>query len=357
MVATNATVDIRELKARHPLGDTVEAAGIALRGKGRVRQGVCPFHQEAEGSFTVYADSEKFYCFGCGAGGDVLDFVGRMEGLTLPETIRRLDNGAGSAPVSARRPAPSPRPSTPPLPPRDPALLTAAVRFYAGQLRCSLGARAYLASRGVRLDAAMRLGLGYASGTGLRDCLDSLGFNPDRQRASGLFLERGAERFAGMVVVPDPASGTGQAATSLVRWLTGRTVDARAKPRFQAVPGPKPVLGLARLGPSPPVVVLTEGVFDYLTLAGWGYPACAALGTQGLDRVAAALRGCARVFLAFDNDAAGLEAAEVLNGLLGRRAAVVHLPQGVADVGELATQPHGQLLFRRLLQRAAHSAR
>jgi len=75
MVAANATVDIAELKARNPLGDAVEAAGVSLRGKGRVRQGVCPFHTESEGSFTVYADSEKFHCFGCGAGGDILDFV------------------------------------------------------------------------------------------------------------------------------------------------------------------------------------------------------------------------------------------------------------------------------------------
>ena len=350
MVAVNATVDLQDLKARHPLGDTVEAAGIALRGKGRVRQGVYPFHQEAEGSFTVYGDSEKFYCFGCGAGGDVLDFVGRMEGLTLPEAIRRLDDTAGTAPVAARRPATTHSPSTPPLPPRDPALLTATVRFYAGELRRSPGAKAYLASRGVGLDAAMRLGLGYAAGNGLRQYLDSLGFNPDRQRASGLLLERGAERFAGMVTVPDIANG-------LVRWLTGRAIDASAKPRFQAVPGPKPVLGLGRLGPTPPLVVLTEGVFDYLALAGWGYPACAALGTQGLDKVAAALGGCPRVFLAFDNDAAGLEAAESLRELLGRRSAVVNLLQGVADVGELAALPHGPLLFHKLLQRAAHAAR
>ena len=58
MVVANTTVDIPALKARHPLGDTVEAAGVQLRGRGRVRQGVCPFHEEAEGSFTVYSDSE-----------------------------------------------------------------------------------------------------------------------------------------------------------------------------------------------------------------------------------------------------------------------------------------------------------
>ena len=350
MVVANATVDITELKARNPLGDAVEAAGVVLRGKGRVRQGVCPFHQEAEGSFTVYGDSERFYCFGCGAGGDVLDFVQRMDGLNLPEAIRRLDAAAGAAPVAARRPAPTPRPSAPSMPPRNTALLTAAVRFYAGELRRSPGARAYLASRGIGFDAAMRLGLGYTEGNGLRQYLDSLGFKPDRQRDSGLFLERGAERFAGTITIPDVANG-------MVRWLTGRAVDAQVKPRFQAVPGPKPVLGLARLGPSPPWLVLTEGVFDYLALAAWGYPAGAALGTQGMDKVAVSLRGCPHIFLAFDNDDAGREAAEGLRELLGRRAAVVNLPRGIADVGELATLPHGQPLLQHLLTLAARAAR
>ena len=350
MVVANATVDIAELKARHPLGDSVEAAGVVLRGKGRVRQGVCPFHEEAEGSFTVYADTEKFYCFGCGSGGDVLDFVQRMEGLSLPEAIRRLDGGSPPVTAAAVRPTAARQPAAPVIPPRDPALLTAAVRFYTGQLRRNIRAREYLASRGIGLEAAARLGLGYAPGHGLRAYLESAGYGEDRIRASVLFLERGAERFAGMIAVPDIASGR-------VGWLTGRVVDAGATPRFQAVPGPKPVLGLARIGPAPPFAILAEGVFDYLTLAAWGYPACAALGTQGLDKVAAALRGCPRVFLAFDNDGAGVAAAEGLWGLLGRRAAVVNLPQDIADVGELATLPHGQLIFRRLLARAAHNAR
>ena len=244
MVVANLTVDLLELKARHPLGDAVEAAGVVLRGKGRVRQGVCPFHQEAEGSFTVYSDSERFYCFGCGSGGDVLDFVQRMEGLTLPEALRRLDDGAG--PVASPRPQPAStqRPAAAALPPRDPALLTAAARFYAGQLRRSGVARQYLPSRGIGMDAALRLGLGYAPGHGLREYLESAGFTSHRLRDSGLFLERGAERFAGMITVPDIASDR-------VRWLTGRAVDPQAKPCFQAVPGPKPVLGLASLARCP----------------------------------------------------------------------------------------------------------
>ena len=323
---------------------------MRLRGRGRVRQGVCPFHDEVEGSFTVYGDSERFYCFGCGLGGDVLDFIQRAEGLSLPEAIARLDGSPGLAPRSATRPAGTRRPRSAALPPRDPALLTAAARFYAGRLRRSSEAREYLASRGVGPVAAARLGLGYAAGCGLRLGLESLGFSEKRIRDSGLFMERGAERFAGMVVVPDASGG-------LVRWLVGRAIDPDRTPRFQAPPGPKPVLGLGRLGPAPPWAVVAEGVFDWLTLTGWGIPSCAALGTQGVERVASALRGCPRVFLAFDGDTAGLEATDRLLTLLGRRAAVVALPQGVGDVGELAALPHGRTAFLRLLSLAGRSAR
>ncbi len=350
MVTANATVDIPALKARHPLADVVEAAGVRLRGKGRVRQGVCPFHDEAEGSFTVYSDSERFYCFGCGLGGDVLDFIQQAEGLSLPEAIARLDGSPGLAPRAANRPARTRRPASAALPPRDPALLTAAVRFYAGCLRRSSEAQGYLASRGVGPVAAARLGLGYSPGGGLRQALESLGFSEKRIRDSGLFMERGAERFAGMVVVPDASGG-------LVRWLAGRALDTGAKPRFQALPGPKPVLGLGRLGPAPPWAVVAEGLSDWLALTGWGLPSVAALGTQGVERVASALRGCPRVFLAFDADDAGREATERLLTLLGRRAAAVALPPGVGDVGELAALPHGRSVFIRLLSLAARSAR
>ncbi len=345
-----ANIDIAALKARHDLGDTVEAAGVRLRGRGRVRQGVCPFHDEAEGSFTVYSDSERFYCFGCGEGGDVLDFVQKSEGLSLPEAIARLDGSPGLAPRSAPRPARTRRPASSTLPPRDPSLLTAAARFYVGCLRRSPEAREYLASRGVGPVAAARLSLGYSPGGGLRQALESLGFSEKRIKDSGLFMERGAERFAGMIVVPDASGG-------LVRWLKGRAVSPDRTPRFQALPGPKPVLGLGRIGPTPPWAIVTEGVFDWLLLTVWGLPACAALGTQGIERIASTLRGCPRVFLAFDNDDAGREATDGLLTLLGRRAAAVALPEGIGDVAELAVLPQGRSLFLRLLSQAARSAR
>ena len=347
MVAGYAPVDIAALKERHPLAEVVEAAGVRLRGRGRVRQGVCPFHEELEGSFTVYADSQRWYCFGCGEGGDVLDFLQRTEGLSLPEAIRRLD---ASPPTTApvRHPTRERR-NRDAVAPHDPALLTAAARHYAGELRRSREARDYLASRGVGIETAARLGLGYAPVRGSRTALASEGFAAGRVRESGLFTERG-ERFSGMVVVPEMAGGR-------VRWLAGRAIDPERTPRFQALPGPKPVLGLGRLGASPPWAVVAEGVFDWLILSEWGIPACAALGTQGMERVAAALRGCPHAFLAFDRDAAGREATAALASLLGRRAAVVTLPDGVADVADLATRPQGRRVFLRLLEGAARAAR
>ena len=89
----------------------VEASRLKLRGRGRVRQGVCPFHEETEASFTVYADTQWFYCFGCGLGGDVLDFIQRSDGVDLPEAIRRLQacpvlghGGVGDVAELATRP-------------------------------------------------------------------------------------------------------------------------------------------------------------------------------------------------------------------------------------------------------------
>ena len=342
--ASTAPVDLAALKRRHLLAEVVEGAGIELRGRGRVRQGICPFHEEREGSFTVYGDTERWYCFGCGEGGDVLDFLQRAEGLSLPEAIRRLDAAPPTAVVSPRhrRPAPAPVPS------RDPALLTAAGRFYGGELRRSREGRAYLASRGIHLETAARLGLGFVPGHGLRRFLESGGFGEERLRNSGLFTERG-ERFAGMVVIPEVTGGR-------VRWLAGRAIDPERSPRFQSLPGPKPVLGMGRLGPAPAWAVVAEGLFDWLVLAQWGLPACAALGTQGLERVASALRGCPRVFLAFDNDEPGREAAARLGGLLGPRAATVALPASVSDVAELAASSHGRTVFEHLLTRAARAA-
>ena len=352
MIATATSVDIPALKRRYPLGDVVEASGIKLAGRGRVRQGVCPFHEETAGSFTVYADSQRWYCFGCGLGDDVLDFIQRLDGVGLPEAIRRLQGGSWE-PVLRPCRSVSHQPPAQPFNP-DPQLLTAATRFYAAQLRQSSAAIGYLASRGIDLASAQRLGLGFSTGHGLREHLRKLGFDDDRLQSSGLFTDRG-ERFAVMIVVPEVIAGS-------AHWLAGRSIQPDTKQRFTALPGPKPVFGLGRLPCPSPRIVVTEGLFDWLTLANWGLPSVAALGTQGLDKVAAALRGQPRIFLAFDSDDAGREASRRLREMLGEhRSRIVELPDacpvlghgGVNDVADLATHPDGCAVFLESLKRTA----
>ena len=353
MIAATNSVDIPALKRRYPLGEVVEASGVKLAGRGRVRQGVCPFHDETAGSFTVYADSQRWYCFGCGLGGDVLDFIQRLDSVDLPEAIRRLQGGSWESVQRPSRPA-SHQPPAQPFNP-DPQLLTAATQFFAAQLRHSSEAIGYLASRGIDLASARRLGLGYSTGHGLREHLRTLGFDDGRLQSSGLFTERG-ERFAGMIVVPEVIAGR-------VHWLAGRTIQPDARQRFTALPGPKPVLGHGCLPRPADWLVVTEGLFDLLTLANWGVPAVAALGTQGLDKVAAALRGQPRIFLAFDSDDPGQTAAVRLRELLGEhRSRVVELPDAcpvlghgsINDVADLATRPDGRAVFLDSLKRAAH---
>ena len=134
-------------KTRHPLGGVVEASGLKLRGRGRVRQGVCPFHEETEGSFTVYADTQRFYCFGCGLGGDVLDFIqrsrrGRFAGgdpaaatVAIGRRRRRSSRLWSGRLASVNASLPATR-----------ALLTVATRFYATEIERSPEAQRYLVS-------------------------------------------------------------------------------------------------------------------------------------------------------------------------------------------------------------------
>ena len=223
------------------------------------------------------------------------------------------------------------------------------MRWYSARLQESNEALSYLSSRGVDRQVAATLGLGFASGHGLREHLLSVGFREKQFYSSGLFTERG-ERFTGMVVVPDFAG-------SQAHWFAGRAVSRDAQPRFQALPGPKPVLGLVRLPRSSPWLVVAEGLFDWIVLISWGIPACAALGTQGLEKVAASLRGQPRVFIAFDSDDAGQEATRRLRQLLGEhRSRVVALPEGVGDVAELGAHPGGRSAFIHCLQRGARAA-
>ena len=66
-----------------------------MKRRGRNLVGLCPFHGEKTPSFTLYPDTESFYCFGCGAGGDVITFIKRIENLDYINAVRFLADRAG----------------------------------------------------------------------------------------------------------------------------------------------------------------------------------------------------------------------------------------------------------------------
>ena len=78
---------ISELKYRSDLSE-IAANYIRLRRRGKNLVGLCPFHGEKTPSFNIYTENGSFYCFGCGAGGDVITFIMKIENLDYVEAVR-----------------------------------------------------------------------------------------------------------------------------------------------------------------------------------------------------------------------------------------------------------------------------
>ncbi|WP_126173763.1 DUF7146 domain-containing protein [Altericroceibacterium xinjiangense] len=98
-------IDIAAIRTAHPLPG-VAGAQVRLKRAGNEWKGCCPFHADRSPSFTIFAGGERFHCFGCGASGDVLDYVARLHRLGLVEAARLL--GAGDLPraeAQSRAPA------------------------------------------------------------------------------------------------------------------------------------------------------------------------------------------------------------------------------------------------------------
>jgi len=95
--------DLRVIKRDHPLTDVLVVHGIASRPSGHgTLKARCPFHDDHEPSLLVDERDQHFHCFGCGAHGDVIDFVMRLEDVTFSEACRRL-MGAVPSPRSTCR--------------------------------------------------------------------------------------------------------------------------------------------------------------------------------------------------------------------------------------------------------------
>jgi len=339
-------IDPEQVKRRHPIAAVVEQHGVSLRGTGRRLVARCPFHEDHAPSFSVYPDTQSFHCFGCGASGDVIDFIRRTEGLGFREAVARLGDGtAGGANASPRR-AEAPGQTEKPrrLSLDDRLMLTAACELYHDTLLRTPGVLQYLETRGIPAWAARQCQLGYSDGRLLVSYLRRRRLSLKRARELGLLFRSDDETMAGRVVIPELRGAH-------CGWMVGRVLDGRRQPKYRGLSLPRPLLGYERTrGHSR--VFLTEGPFDWLTLVGWGLPACALLGTQpGRDTLR--LLGRARaVVLVLDSDQAGREANAHFATALGERARVLDLPEGVKDVNELGAQPGGRDTFFRLLAEA-----
>ena len=327
-------------RLRH-INDVVGSYGFELIGRGKVVQTFCPSPhsngKDSNPSLTLYDDSQRFYCFGCRWWGDALDFIREMEHCSLQEAASKLQS-LDAKPMRAR---PARKQKRYRNPRREGVILATALKFYGDRLfKQGQGedGRSYLVGRNVDKDTARRLQLGYGCG-GLAELLTQMGFDEKRQTRSGLFTKYPRERFNRMIVVPELRDGR-------VMWLTGRAVDGDARTRFQALPGVKPVLGLgtAETGKD---LVITEGVFDYITLRRWGYNAVALAGNGNTDRIVAELQKVKpkRALFALDSDDKTAQMREEVAGRLNCPVGIALLPGDIEDVAELGIQTDGRERF------------
>ena len=85
---------LQELKFKTDINDVVSTY-VTLKKRGNTYVGLCPFHNEKTPSFTVYPATQSFYCFGCGAGGDAVTFIKKIENLDYIDAVKLLAQRAG----------------------------------------------------------------------------------------------------------------------------------------------------------------------------------------------------------------------------------------------------------------------
>ena len=340
--------EIHLLKGRHPLAELTSRYGIELRPSGRTLLGRCPFHVDhGRPNFTVYPATDpgddSFFCFSCGAAGDAVSFVRRIEGWGFMQALAMLGD-LESLTRKRRSPTWAPaRPATRRWSIAEATCLMAATELYRNQLANSCAAQSYLALRGIDTATAERCRVGYAGGGQLLPYLRWRRLPAGAARRVGLLDRHGRETMAGRIVVPEFRAGRAV-------WLIGRDIrEDAASPKYLGLPGRKPVLGWETTS-GEPAVILAEGVFDWLTLQRWRLPAIGLGGTHASSRLVDALQRFERIYVALDNDPAGQEATQRLTERLGQRAIPIALPPGLKDINDLGLHPDGRLLLVRTLE-------
>jgi DNA primase len=342
---------LADLRAR--IKDEVGAT-VALARSGRTWRGLCPFHRERTPSFHVYLGrAPGYHCFGCGAHGDIFDWLARTRGLDFPAAVDYLAPGIRGEPGrhQPREPAPVPAPALAsdaagaPEGWTDPAcvdVLTLATGHYHAQLLAHPPALDYLLGRGLDLPTITRRRLGYAPVTPtpyqrLAFVLRHHRLDPGLARRVGLLRPDGSEVLAGRIIFPERrASG--------VIWASGRAfrdpatggIELAGQPKYLGLPLPpghrKPLLGWPAVQ-GQPVIGVVEGQVDQLILADvLGLPTVGLGGAGVGPEVIRRFAPFRRIYLILDRDRAGRRARAAFVAALGAHVTPVLIPR---DTGRL----------------------
>lgn len=307
---------IEEVRQKNDIVDVVSQY-VKLTRKGNSYFGLCPFHNEKTPSFSVTPGKQMYYCFGCGAGGNVFNFIMEYENYTFGEALKHLADRAGvelpqiEYSKEVREKA------------QERAELLEinkqAAQYFYYQLRTEKGAQGYqyLAGRGLSEETMRKFGLGYSDkfGGGLYQFLKAKGYGDDRLRESGLFNvdERHGmyDKFWNRVIFPI------MDVNNRVIGFGGR-VMGDGKPKYLNSPETKIFdksrnlygLNVARTTRRK-YLILCEGYMDVISMHQAGFTnAVASLGTALTSGHASLLkRYTQEVLLLYDSDEAGVRAA------------------------------------------------
>ena len=327
---------ISELKFRSDISD-IASSYMQLKRRGRNLVGLCPFHGEKTPSFNIYTENGSFYCFGCGAGGDVITFVMKIENLDYMEAVKFLAQRAGmTVPEDAVDDSMSK------LRTRVFEANREAARFYYNKLYSNEGRQAlsYLHSRALSDKTITRFGLGFSPDNrfALTNHLKSKGFTESELIAANLVFKTRSgngvvDRFVNRAMFPIIdlrgnviAFGGRIMSDQKPKYLnTSDTIVFNKSQNLFSLNNAKNS-GNRRL-------ILCEGYMDVIALNQAGFTdAVATLGTALTTEQAMLMkRYCDEVIICYDADEAGQKAtARAINILrnAGLVVRVITIPDG-----------------------------
>ncbi|MCI8506006.1 MAG: DNA primase [Lachnospiraceae bacterium] len=306
---------VEEVRSRSDIVDVI-GSYVKLQKKGSTYFGLCPFHNEKTPSFSVTPAKQMYYCFGCGAGGNVITFLMEYENYTFREALETLAERAGVELPKGEENAEARRQAD--LRARILEVNREAGRYFYYQLKGPGGKRAfeYLAGRGLSEETIKRFGLGYSNmySDDLYRYLKKKGYPDELLKESGLVKieERGAhDRFWNRVMFPI------MDVNGKIIGFGGR-VMGEGEPKYLNSPETRVFdksrnlygLNYARTARKP-YLLLCEGYMDVISMHQAGFTnAVASLGTAFTPGHGNLLhRYTEQVVLTYDSDNAGVKAA------------------------------------------------